>query len=113
LIAILTSTVGLTFAQEKRINVPATRTYEYEPKPDGDEFVVFNPAKAPNQWLDSEKGGSTRNHWGFDHRTKDVFTHHRKLSQQPACPILRSPFVNTAGAVKLRRAFCVVWIKIA
>jgi lysophospholipase L1-like esterase len=47
LIVILASTVGVAFGQEKRINAPATRTYDYEPKPDGDEFVVFNPAKAP------------------------------------------------------------------
>jgi lysophospholipase L1-like esterase len=46
-IVILASTVGLTSAQEKRINAPATRTYDYEPKPEGVEFVVFNPAKAP------------------------------------------------------------------
>ena len=47
LIATLTSTVSFTSAQEKRIKDFPTRTYEYESKPEGDEFAVFNPAKAP------------------------------------------------------------------
>jgi lysophospholipase L1-like esterase len=47
LIATLTSTVSFTSAQEKRIKDFPTRTYEYESKPAGDEFAVFNPAKAP------------------------------------------------------------------
>jgi lysophospholipase L1-like esterase len=46
-IVILASNFDTNFAQDKRINAHTTRTYDYEPKPDGVEFVVFNPAKAP------------------------------------------------------------------
>ncbi|MFN7772654.1 MAG: SGNH/GDSL hydrolase family protein [Planctomycetota bacterium] len=43
-----TVSVSFGFPQENRTQTPRLRSYEYEPKPDGDEFRVFNPAKAQN-----------------------------------------------------------------